>query len=382
MSAIDQFSSLVSTLYEAAEDSQHWNRFVGQFYTAMDGTRGVLSARAQQPEMTKVFLEGYTEREKRDYADYYFQHDEVLAAGLQSIEKSSHWIGPLEEICSYKRLAVSEIYNDYYRVLGMHYASCVMVGATGPYSALGMAAWRPKKDGPFSAEQLKLVELLTPHLKQAFSLSSKLNMLGMEAQTFRAALDSASVAVFALRADGHILTASLPAEALLTRKDTLIRRGGRLKAVDAGRNGTLQKLIDVAARTSGIDLVGPGGTSVQPGGAMLLPQAGKALALQIQVLPLRASETSWGLNPAVLVFVSDPAASLPSRSQTLKDLYQLSPLETRLAELFLQGVELKQAAENLKLTYENTRFHLKQIFRKTGTNRQTDLLRLLMALPA
>ena len=115
---------------------------------------------------------------------------------------------------------------------------------------------------------------------------------------------------------------------------------------------------------------------------MLLPQAGKALALQIQVLPLRASETSWGLNPAVLVFVSDPAASLPSRSQTLKDLYQLSPLETRLAELFLQGVELKQAAENLKLTYENTRFHLKQIFRKTGTNRQTDLLRLLMALPA
>jgi hypothetical protein len=141
MSAIDQFSSLVSTLYEAAEDSRQWTRFVEEYYTAMDSTRGVLCARAPQPGMTKVFLEGYTESEKRDYSDYYFQHDEVLTAGLHSIEKSSHWMGPLEEIYPFKAMEASEIYNDYYSELGMHYASCVMVGATGPYTALGMAAF-------------------------------------------------------------------------------------------------------------------------------------------------------------------------------------------------------------------------------------------------
>ncbi len=382
MSAIDQFSSLISTLYEAAEDSQQWSRFVGQFYKAMDSTRGVLCARASQPGMTMVFLEGYTESEKRDYSEYFFQHDEVLTAGLHSVEKSSHWIGPLEEIYPYKALESSEIYNDYYRELGMHYAGCAMVGPTGPYSALGMAAWRSKKDGAFSADQLKLMELLTPHVKQAFFLHSKLHTLGAEAQAFGAALDTASVAVIALRADGHILAASPPAETLLNRKDVLIRRGGRLNAMDAERNGTLQKLIALAARTGGIDIIGPGSSSIQPGGAMLLPHAGRSLALQVQVLPVRASATSWGLKPAVLVFVSDPGAALPSRSQTLKNLYQLSPLETRLTELFLQGVELKQAADHLTLTYENTRFHLKQIFRKTGTTRQTELLRLLLALPA
>jgi DNA-binding CsgD family transcriptional regulator len=382
MSAIDQFSSLVSTLYEAAEDSRQWTRFVEEYYTAMDSTRGVLCARAPQPGMTKVFLEGYTESEKRDYSDYYFQHDEVLTAGLHSIEKSSHWMGPLEEIYPFKAMEASEIYNDYYSELGMHYASCVMVGATGPYTALGMAAWRSKKDGAFSAEQLKLTELLTPHLKQAFSLSYKLNMLGAEAQALRAGLDGASVAAIALRANGHIVAVSPPAEVLLNRKEVLVRRGSRISAVDAAKDGELQRLIDLATRTSDIDLLAIGGRSIQPGGAMLLPHPSRPLAFQVQVFPVRASATIWGSSPAVLIFLSDPGATLPSRAQTLKDLYQLSPLETRLAELFLQGIELKQAAERLKLTYENTRFHLRQVFRKTGTTRQTELLRLLLALPA
>ena len=382
MSAINEFSSLVATLYEATSDPQQWNRFVVQFYEAMGATRGVLTAQAPDPARTKVFLEGYTESERRTYAEYYYQHDQVLTAGLRSIENRSQWIGPLEEIYPFKALVSSEIYNDYYRDLDMHFASCVMVGPTGPYSALGMAAWRPKTRGPFSPDHHQLVELLTPHLKQAFRLQAKLSAAGAEATAFHAALEGAAVAVIALAADGQILVASPSAQALLSRGDVLLRRSGRLSAVDAKRNSTLQLLIDRAARAGGVDLIELGGKSVQPGGAMLLPQPGDRLALQLQVLPVRAGSASWSANPAVLVFIGDPNAAPPGRSQILKELYLLTPTEARLAELFLQGLELKQASEDLKLTYENTRFHLKQIFRKTNTTRQTQLLRLLLAIPA
>ncbi len=381
MHAVDRFSSLVAVLYEAAADPQHWSRFVAEFYSAMDSTRGVLCARAPEAAKTNVHLEGYSESEKRNYAEYYFQFDEVLAAGLQSVANQSHWTGSLEEIYSYKRMEASEIYNDYYRDLDMHYASCAMVGATGPYTALGLAAWRSKKDGPFSPEQHHLVELLTPHLKRAFYLQSTLAALDMEACALRAALEATAAAVFALRADGHILAASAGAEAVLTRNDLLMRFGGRLVAMDAGRNATLQELINTAARVSGIELTGAGGSSIQPGGAMLMPGPGDQHPLQIQVLPARVN--SWDLNagPAVLVFLADPGASLPSRSQLLRELYHLTPLESRLADLFLEGKELKHAADHLKLTYENTRFHLKQIFRKTKTTRQTDLLRFCSRFP-
>ncbi len=382
MSALTDFSALVETLYEAASDPEQWERFLGDFYRAMDGTRGALTAVAAKPEFTKIVLQGYTDSEVRAYSDYYSQHDVVVGAGLQRVEQQSQWIGPLEEILPYRELEASEIYNDHYRVMDMYYASCVMVGATGPYSALGLAAWRPKSGGPFRPDQLHLVEILAPHLKQAFRLHASLTALRGESEAFQYALETTAVAVVALRADGRILAASSPAEAMLNRKQVLLRREGKLRAANPERDRTLQHLIACAARTGGMDLGDSCGTLVRPGGSLLLPVAGKPLALQVQVLPARSSGELTGENPAVLVFIADPAAAPPNRACIARELYNLTPVETRLAHLFLQGKELKEAAEELKLSYAGTRFHLKQIFRKTNTSRQTELLRLLLAIPA
>jgi DNA-binding CsgD family transcriptional regulator len=120
---------------------------------------------------------------------------------------------------------------------------------------------------------------------------------------------------------------------------------------------------------------------MHPGGSLLLPQAGKPHALQVQVLPARSSGALTVVHLAALAFIADPGAVPPSRARTLRELYKLTPTESRLADLFLPGQELKQTAEELKLSYESTRFHLKQIFRKTNTTRQAELLRLLLAIP-
>ncbi len=382
MSALTDFSSLVATLYEAASDPEQWERFLDNFYRAMDGTHGALTAVAAKPECTKVVLQGYSDSEVRAYADYYSQCDVVVRAGLDTMKRQSQWIGPLEEILPYRELEASEIYNDHYRQMDMHYASCLMIGETGPYAALGLAAWRPRSSGPFRPEQLHLTELLAPHLKQAFQLHANLTSLRVEREAFHSTLDATAAAVLALRSDGRILTASLPAEAMLSRKEVLRRHDGRLHAVDPERNRILQHLIDCAARVGDLKLGDPAGTLVQPGGSLLLPMAGKPLALQVRVLPARSSRALTGVNPAVLVFIADPGAVPPSRARILQELYRLTPMESRLADLFLQGRELKEAAEELKLSYASTRFHLKQIFRKTNTTRQTELLRLLLAIPA
>ena len=381
MSALAEFSSLVALLYEAAAEPQQWDCFVERFYSAMEATRGALTAVAQQPELGKVVLRGYTESEISAYSDYYCQHDLVVEAGLQAVKRSSEWIGRVEEIVPYRDLEASEIYNDHYRGMNMYYAACMMVGKTGPYAALGLAAWRPKSSGSFSEEQLHLVELLAPHLKQAFALHAKLDALGMQTMAIESALNATRLAVLALRPDGRLLLASPSAERMLQRGLPFALRGGKLHVVNADKDRTLQHLISCAARSGQIDLTESGGRLTQPGGSFLLPQGGKSLSLQVQVLPVRAGATLHSLNPSVLVFIADPGAVPPSRTQVLQELYKLSPLESKLADLFLQGLELKQAAEQLNLSYANTRFHLKQIFRKTNTKRQTELLRLLLAIP-
>ncbi len=381
MSALAEFSSLVALLYEAAAEPGQWEAFLDGFYSVMEATRGAMTAVASEPDLAKVVLRGYTESEVRAYAEYYCQHDVVVSAGLRTVKRCNQWIGPVEEIVPYRQLEASEIYNDHYRTMNMHHASCLMMGQTGPYSALGLAAWRPRTSGPFSAEQLHLVELLAPHFQQAFLLHARLIALRAEAVALESAVDATGLAVITLRSDGRLLTAS-PAAELLLRKGVLTLSGGTLHAPKADRDHVLQHLIACASRTAQVNLEEPGGALCKPGGSLLLPLGEKSLPLQVQVLPVRLGAGMSVVSPAVLVFIADPGAVPPSRAGVLQELYKLSPLEAKLADLFLQGQELKQTADELNLSYANTRFHLKQIFRKTNTKRQTELLRLLLAIPA
>jgi len=65
----------------------------------------------------------------------------------------------------------------------------------------------------------------------------------------------------------------------------------------------------------------------------------------------------------------------------MQQLYGLTPTESRLADLLVEGLDVRDAAGRLRITLETTRFHLKRIFAKTGTRRQTELLRLMLSLP-
>ena len=52
------------------------------------------------------------------------------------------------------------------------------------------------------------------------------------------------------------------------------------------------------------------------------------------------------------------------------------------AALLASGYRLEQVAEILGIAYETVRKHLKQIFGKTGTYRQAELVRILVTGPA
>lgn len=57
--------------------------------------------------------------------------------------------------------------------------------------------------------------------------------------------------------------------------------------------------------------------------------------------------------------------------------FGLTSAQARLAAKLLQGLRLADAAAALQMTLSTARWHLKNIFLKTGTRRQADLLRLL-----
>lgn len=86
-----------------------------------------------------------------------------------------------------------------------------------------------------------------------------------------------------------------------------------------------------------------------------------------------------GGGPLLLVL---RAARLEIPGGRLVELYRFSPREVELATLLIAGRDLKTAAHQLGITVPTTRVYLRNIFRKTRTGRQSELIIALLAAAA
>lgn len=86
--------------------------------------------------------------------------------------------------------------------------------------------------------------------------------------------------------------------------------------------------------------------------------------------------------PAAVLFISAKPKNEQAPLKALEALFQLTPSEGRVAWAFAQGLRAEQIAENFHIALTTVAFHKRNIFLKTHTNRQADLVALLLTLPA
>ena len=91
---------------------------------------------------------------------------------------------------------------------------------------------------------------------------------------------------------------------------------------------------------------------------------------------------SFGLRPLVMLFFYHPSSAQEIDSDLLAAAFGLSHAECRIASLLADGLPLKSIADTLGVQYDTVRKQLMSIYQKTATNRQPELVRLLMNLPA
>jgi DNA-binding NarL/FixJ family response regulator len=83
----------------------------------------------------------------------------------------------------------------------------------------------------------------------------------------------------------------------------------------------------------------------------------------------------------LVLLVIDTEQRTKVSGETLVRLYNLTPAETRVALMLIDGKRLDQIAEELDVAQTTIVFHLKNLFRKTETHRQADLVRVLLSVP-
>ena len=102
--------------------------------------------------------------------------------------------------------------------------------------------------------------------------------------------------------------------------------------------------------------------------------------LEVTVSPLTKAKRAEQQIGAVLL-VRAPGQAGSADEKVLSDLYGLTPAEARFLCLWLHTANIDMAAKRLCLSRETARSRMKQIFQKTTTHSQVELMRLLASGP-
>lgn len=228
---------------------------------------------------------------------------------------------------------------------------------------VGFTFERPLDQGRAAAADIVRLDGLRPDLARAGLLTTRLRL--ERAETTVSTLAALGLPAAVLTATGRVLSVSRAFEAM--PRIFLGRARDKVAIAPAAANALLQEAISAAPRGEG------------PAVRSIAISRTDAHAPQIlHVLPLRrAAHDIFGGADILLIATAVAAESMVPSLSLLHGLFDLSPAEARLATALAQGKSLKAAAAESGLTFGTVRSYLEQIFRKTGTNKQSQLVALL-----
>jgi len=172
-------------------------------------------------------------------------------------------------------------------------------------------------------------------------------------------LDLLREAVLVLSRDSRLLGSNRAARSLLREGDGLLLTTVGVVASTPAATSELRRSIERAARGEI---------------CRLRVERSDRAPLALLAEPLEAS----GERVAV-IFVVDPEQSrMPSRA-ALTSRYGLTPAECDVAQRLAAGADLEHIAERFEISLNTVRGHLKQVFSKTGTHRQAELVARLLS---
>ena len=260
----------------------------------------------------------------------------------------------------------SEFYQDYLRQSDIFYALGTTVERTPDHMAVFGVQCGLRK-GPFSQEAADMVELIAPHLRQAYLTRRTLRTVTQMCATLTETLHLVASPVLIVDGGGRLQFANRAAETLLNAGDGLRLNRGTVTPSSREQVALFAEALANLAR--GLD----GGRATAHDLAIQRPASDRPLLLRFAMLP----RSDGGDEPRIAIFV-DLAAGVAQGIERLQQALRLTKAEARLLAGLVAGESLAALSDKHRVSVNTLRVQLNRLFQKTGTHRQAELVRFAL----
>lgn len=356
---------LTTLIYDAVSDASRWPAFLEAFVGAIGCQRGALLIHGTQGDLpAAVCWHGWADDEIRLYHSSYVATDPLRTGSARTAEGV---VACDFEICPREDLEASVVFRKFYAprncIHGM--GGVILETATGRSY---ISAFRGANDGLLGESEKSILRPLMPHLKRAALLHGELDSLRRQLGTVTDHLNRYAHAFLLTDAECRVLYANDPAREVADARDGLAIDNGRITAMSPQQNAALR--ADVTELSAGH------GASLR---RLVLPRPSGRRPYRLMLMPVDLSaDIPLGVAvPAVSILVDTellPEVDVP----VLCELFSLTPAKARVAGKLALGRSAEEIAVEAKISIETVRTHIKRTLSKTGTERQGELISLIL----
>ncbi len=369
MSLADDVLDLIGQIYEAGVEPRLWDTTLVRLGERFGANGGILATTVGNGNQLSFSSEFGAEPEWQALYNREFHRPELnplfpafrrLRPGLASAD----WM-----LLPKQNLMRSPFYNEWSAPQDRH-AYFGLVTSAGPQAVGAIMFCRGRRLGDFAPDEVALLQALSPHLVRAVGFSRRLGALAGQRELCGALLDTAANPIIVVEPDGRIVHANRAARRILRAADGLLVRRDRLTAARPADTSAMRRRIKATADRN---------VAACETFAVARRSGARPYGVAMSPVPVHAA----GLEPGrvlVAIFIADPDAMPPDMASALQTAYGLTPAEAALVALLAHDTpSLADAADQLGVSRTTVKTHLKHSYQKTGTQRQTELIRLALA---
>ena len=366
---LEEFSELLEIIYRAPLEQLPWQEALSALRKSIPADSSILVLRKPtQFDSGVIQASGLRDLDPNDpdnpYVSHFYQFDPLVNLPADQVITLDEYVGEAA-------LLNSEFYRHHLEPANIRY---ILGFDTGGQSGV-IASWRWLRSGggrDFSAADRRLCQALVPHLQQTLMLQAKLAAAESERSLLAGTVNQLPVACLVLDRQCRILGSNAGANELLSEQTAITRRDQCLKLERRRDQQQLEKAVQEVLESQQC------GEPSMPQ-ALSVARSGGKPALGLIVKPVPRNEWIEGQSgPGVALFISDPTTTARASEQVLRQLFEFTPAEARLAARLADGNSLEQASTSLGISKHTGRAHLRAIFSKAGVSQQSQLVSLIL----